>query len=193
MATTARGEEDAIVAQATSTVGRLTENIATVVEGKDDQIRLVLAALACQGHVLLEDVPGTAKTVLARALAGSVEGTTVSRIQCTPGPAADRHHRALGLESEHARVRVPRRAGLRERPPRRRDQPGAAEGPVRAPRRHGGVPGDGRRGQPSAPESVLRIATENTIEQDGTFPLPEAQLDRFLVRTSLGYPRWTKS
>src|ERR671918_689926 len=62
----------------------LERNIGTVVEGKAEQIRLVLAALACDGHVLLEDVPGTAKTVLARALAGSIEGTTFARIQCTP-------------------------------------------------------------------------------------------------------------
>ena len=69
---------------AAATAARLAANVATVVEGKDEQIRLILAALACKGHVLLEDVPGTAKTVLARALAGSIEGATVSRIQCTP-------------------------------------------------------------------------------------------------------------
>ena len=70
--------------RAAATAARLAANVATVVEGKDEQIRLILAALACRGHVLLEDVPGTAKTVLARALAGSIEGATVSRIQCTP-------------------------------------------------------------------------------------------------------------
>src|SRR5580700_6586940 len=63
---------------------RLLENIDTVVHGKREEIRLVLSALLSGGHVLFEDVPGTAKTVLARAIAGSIEGATPSRIQCTP-------------------------------------------------------------------------------------------------------------
>src|SRR5262249_8505605 len=65
---------------------RFLENIETVVHGKRDEVKLVLAALLCGGHVLFEDVPGTAKTVLARAIAGTVEGATPSRIQCTPDP-----------------------------------------------------------------------------------------------------------
>src|ERR687898_125843 len=63
---------------------RLLDNIETVVYGKREEVKLVLAALMCGGHVLLEDVPGTAKTVLARAIGGSIEGVTVTRIQCTP-------------------------------------------------------------------------------------------------------------
>ena len=63
---------------------RLVDNIETVVYGKRDEIKLVLTALACEGHVLLEDVPGTAKTVLARAIAGSIEDAIPQRIQCTP-------------------------------------------------------------------------------------------------------------
>src|SRR4249920_4262712 len=63
---------------------RLVDNIETVVYGKRDEIKLVLTALACDGHVLLEDVPGTAKTILARAIAGSIEGAVPQRIQCTP-------------------------------------------------------------------------------------------------------------
>src|SRR5581483_650238 len=63
---------------------RLLDNVETVVRGKRREIKLVLAALACGGHVLFEDVPGTAKTVLARALAQSVEGALPARIQCTP-------------------------------------------------------------------------------------------------------------
>src|SRR5262249_22038286 len=70
--------------QAHDVATRLRANVETVVVGKSDQIALVVAALACRGHVLLEDVPGTAKTVLARAVAGSIEGAVVSRIQCTP-------------------------------------------------------------------------------------------------------------
>src|SRR5438477_363244 len=76
---------------------RFLENIETVVHGKHEEIKLVLAALVCGGHVLFEDVPGTAKTVLARAIAQSIEGATPSRIQCTPdlqptdvtGPSTD--------------------------------------------------------------------------------------------------------
>jgi len=63
---------------------RLLANTETVVHGKRDEIRLVLAALACGGHVLFEDVPGTAKTVLARAIAVSIDGAVSNRIQCTP-------------------------------------------------------------------------------------------------------------
>ena len=63
---------------------RLLGNLETVVHGKREEIRLVLAALVCGGHVLLEDVPGTAKTILARAIAGSIDGVHFSRIQCTP-------------------------------------------------------------------------------------------------------------
>src|SRR6185312_3230655 len=72
------------VEQATATLQSLLENVSTVVRGKRPEISLVLTALACEGHVLLEDVPGTAKTMLARALAHSVAGATATRIQCTP-------------------------------------------------------------------------------------------------------------
>ena len=83
MSTMARLEADRLVS-ATGVAGRLMANIGSVVHGKDAEIRLVVAALACEGHVLFEDVPGTAKTVLARAIAQSVEGAVASRIQCTP-------------------------------------------------------------------------------------------------------------
>ncbi len=71
-------------AQASAIADRFLDNLETVVYGKRDEIQLVLTAMICGGHVLLEDVPGTAKTVLARAIAGSIEGATPSRIQCTP-------------------------------------------------------------------------------------------------------------
>src|SRR6059058_1994407 len=70
--------------RAKETADRLLANVETVVHGKRDRIQLVLAALICRGHVLFEDVPGTAKTVLARAIAGSIDGATPSRVQCTP-------------------------------------------------------------------------------------------------------------
>src|SRR4051794_14206802 len=71
-------------ASALAVVERLIDNVQLVVRGKRPQIELVLCALLCRGHVLLEDVPGTAKTVLARAIAGSIDGAQASRIQCTP-------------------------------------------------------------------------------------------------------------
>src|SRR5262249_12916105 len=71
-------------ARAHGLAGRLLANVETVVHGKPDEIRHVLSAVICGGHAWLEDVPGTAKTILARAIAGSVEGVVYSRIQCTP-------------------------------------------------------------------------------------------------------------
>src|SRR3712207_9153374 len=72
------------LASAVGIADRLLDNIEKVVRGKREEVKLVLAALACRGHVLFEDVPGTAKTVLARAIAQSVEGATAARVQCTP-------------------------------------------------------------------------------------------------------------
>src|SRR5688572_15759124 len=79
-----RGSQPERFERASEIADRFVDNIETVVYGKREEIKLVLAALICGGHVLLEDVPGTAKTVLARAMAGSIEGATPNRIQCTP-------------------------------------------------------------------------------------------------------------
>jgi MoxR-like ATPase len=167
---------------------RLRANIETVVIGKPDQIRLVLTALACRGHVLLEDVPGTAKTVLARALAGSIEGSVSTRIQCTPDlqptdvtglTVYDQREREFRfragpvfgnvlLVDEINRAMPKTQSALLE---------AMAEGQVTV---------DGVTHE--LPSPFFLLATENPIEQEGTFPLPEAQLDRFFLRTALGYP-----
>ena len=135
---------------------RLVDNIETVVYGKRDEIKLVLTALACDGHVLLEDVPGTAKTVLARAIAGSIDGAIPQRIQCTPDLQPTDVTGLSVFDQQVAELRVPAGPDLRERRPRRRDQPRDAEDAVGAARGDGRAPGDGRRRDARAAVSVPR-------------------------------------
>ncbi len=170
------------------TARRLLANVEQVVIGKREEIALVLSALVSGGHVLLEDVPGTAKTILARAIAQSIEGASFARIQCTPDlqptdvtglsiynqQTRDFEFRAgpifatIVLVDEINRAMPRTQSALLE---------AMAERQVT-------VDGVTRK----LPEPFLVIATENPIEQEGTFPLPEAQLDRFALRSGLGYP-----
>ena len=167
---------------------RLLDNIETVVHGKRDQITLVVAALVCGGHVLLEDVPGTAKTVLARAIAQSIEGSASSRIQCTPDLQPTD---VTGLSIFNQRERDfefrpgPVFANVVLVDEINRAMPKTQSALLEAmAEQQVTVDGTTRR----LPEPFLVMATQNPIEYEGTFPLPEAQLDRFFVRTTLGYP-----
>ena len=167
---------------------RLLDNIETVVHGKREEITLVVSALVCGGHVLLEDVPGTAKTVLARAIAQSIDGAQASRIQCTPDLQPTD---VTGLSIFNQRERdFEFRAGpvfanvvLVDEINRAMPKTQSALLEAMAERQ---VTVDGVTR--TLTEPFLVIATQNPIEYEGTFPLPEAQLDRFFLKTALGYP-----
>ncbi len=167
-------------------VDQVTDNIETVIVGKHQRIELLMVALLCQGHVLLEDVPGTGKTMLARSAAASM-GLDFKRIQCTPdllpnditgvsvfnqktntfefrpGPVFVN----ILLADEINRATPRTQAALLEAMQERQV---TVDGVTR-----------------SLPAPFIVLATQNPIEYEGTFPLPEAQLDRFLMRLSLGY------
>jgi MoxR-like ATPase len=166
---------------------RLRENIQKVLVAKDDVIDLTLAAVLCEGHLLIEDVPGIGKTTLARALAVSL-GCTFRRIQFTPdllpsdvtglswfnqkkqefefkpGPVMSQVLLADEINRATPRTQSALLEAMQERQ----------------------VTIDGITHHLNNP--FLVMATQNPIELEGTFPLPEAQIDRFLLRVSIGYP-----
>ncbi len=167
---------------------RLFASIEQVVLGKHEEIAVVLAALLSDGHVLLEDVPGTAKTVLARAISQTIEGTSFSRIQCTPDlQPTDVTGLAIynqkNREFEFRPGPIFANIVLVDEINRAMPKTQSALLEAMAERQ---VTVDGRTRPLPSPFIVL--ATENPIEQEGTFPLPEAQLDRFSVQSGLGYP-----
>lgn len=174
--------------QASELATRLLDNVETVVHGKREEVRLVLAALVAGGHVLLEDVPGTAKTMLARSIGGSIEGATTSRIQCTPDLQPTD---VTGLSIFNQKEREfefrpgPIFANVVLVDEINRAMPKTQSALLEAMAEHQ-VTVDGAT-RP-VPDPFLLLATENPIEQEGTFPLPEAQLDRFFLKTALGYP-----
>jgi MoxR-like ATPase len=172
---------------ASQTVARIREAVSRVVVGKEEVVDKLLVAVLCRGHVLVEDVPGVGKTLLARSLATAM-GCAFHRIQFTPDvmPSdvtgssvfnqrqADFEFRAgpiftqILLADEINRATPRAQSALLE----------AME------ERQVTVDGQTRR----LPEPFLVLATQNPVELEGTFPLPEAQLDRFLIRVAPGYP-----
>ena len=188
MAEARRAEAVGDVAIVHQVAQRMTENIERIVLGKHDEVALVLAALISGGHVLLEDVPGTAKTILARAIAQTVEGAGFARIQCTPDlqptdvtglSIYDQKTREFEFRPGPIFATIVLVDEINRAMPR--TQSALLEAMAE---RQVTVDGVTR----SLPDPFLVIATENPIEHEGTFPLPEAQLDRFAVRSGLGYP-----
>jgi len=166
---------------------RVIENLEKVIVGKRQSVELIVIGLLCQGHVLIEDVPGVGKTMLARSLARSLD-CTFNRIQFTPdmlpsdvtgvsifnqqknkfefrpGPIIGQ----IVLADEINRATPKTQAALLEAMEERQVTVDGATHPL--------------------PQPFMVLATQNPIEYEGTFPLPEAQLDRFLLRLRLGYP-----
>ncbi len=165
---------------------RLIANIETVIVGKRTQIEYLLVALLCRGHVLIQDVPGTGKTMLARAAAASL-GLSFKRVQCTPDLLPNDitgvsiyNQRSTDFEFRPGPVfvNVLLADEINRATPR-------AQAALLEAMQEQQVTVDGvTHGLPSP---FIVLATQNPIEFEGTFPLPEAQLDRFLMRLSLGY------
>jgi MoxR-like ATPase len=186
-AATETGREERLAA-AVEIAGRLAGGIESVLRGKREELKLVLAALACEGHVLFEDVPGTGKTVLARSIARCIEDAAFSRVQCTPDLQPSD---VTGLSVYDQKTRDfefrpgPLFANVVLVDEINRAMPKTQSALLEAMAERQ-VTVDGTTHVLPAPFLVL--ATENPIEFEGVFPLPEAQLDRFFLRARLGYP-----
>ncbi|HVK15767.1 MAG TPA: MoxR family ATPase [Fimbriiglobus sp.] len=170
-----------------ATASKIVANMERVIIGKRPQLALALSAYLCEGHILLEDVPGVAKTMFARALARSV-GCTFKRLQCTPDllPTDVTGVSVFNQKTAEFEFRpgpVFAQTLLADEINRATPRTQAALLEAMAERR---VSVDGQTYVLKPP--FLVVATQNPVDQEGTFPLPEAQLDRFLIRLSLGYP-----
>lgn len=170
-----------------SVLNRIIENIEKVMVGKRAPIELLCVALVCDGHVLIEDVPGTGKTTLALALSKSIGGK-LSRISCTPDVMPsditgfsmyNPKTQAFDYKEGAIMANVFLADEINRTPPK--TQSGLLEAMEEK-----AVTVDGIRHQ--LPDTFLVIATQNPIEYLGTYPLPEAQLDRFLLKVEIGYP-----
>ncbi|HQY94968.1 MoxR family ATPase [Caldilinea sp.] len=168
-------------------VNRVTENVRQVIVGKDEEVRLTLLAMLCEGHLLIEDVPGVGKTMLARALALSV-GCSFRRIQFTPDmlPTDVTGVNIYNQKTQEFEFRSgPVFAQIVLTDEINRATPKTQSALLEAMEERQ-VTVDGET-YPT-PKPFLVLATQNPIEYEGTFPLPEAQVDRFMMRIHLGYP-----
>ncbi len=168
-------------------VSRMIENVEQVIVGKRQAIEYLLVALLCEGHVLLEDVPGSGKTMLARSIATSL-GIQFKRIQCTPDLLPNDitgvsifNQKSGEFEFRPGPIFVNILLADEINRATPRTQAALLEAMQEQQVTVDGITHD-------LPRPFLVLATQNPIEYEGTFPLPEAQLDRFLMRLSLGYP-----
>ncbi len=179
--------EENEIQQIKESAGKVKQNVESVIVGKSEVVELALVALLCEGHILLEDVPGLGKTVLAKSLAKSLD-CSFRRIQCTPD--------LLPSDITGTCIFNQKTADFEYRPGPVMSQVILADEINRAtPRTQSALLEAMQERQITAegmtlplPRPFLVIATQNPIELEGTFPLPEAQLDRFLMKIQIGYP-----
>src|SRR3954463_10421109 len=166
---------------------RVADNVNTVIHGKSDVVRLALVAIFANGHVLFDDVPGVGKSMLARALSVTM-GADTARVQCTPDMLPGDITGSSVIDSSTMRLifkpgPVFTNVLLVDEINRATPKTQSALLEAMAERN---VTVDGSPNP--LPKPFLVLATQNPVEQAGTFPLPEAQLDRFLFRLKMGYP-----
>ncbi len=171
----------------TSLTQRVTDNVEHVIVGKRQEVQLALIALLCEGHLLIEDVPGVGKTMLARSIARSI-GCSFRRIQFTPDmlPSDVTGVSVFNQKTREFEFRPgPIMAQIVLADEINRATPKTQSALLEAmEERQATVDGVTYRME----RPFLVLATQNPIEYEGTFPLPEAQIDRFMMRISLGYP-----
>jgi MoxR-like ATPase len=166
---------------------KVADNVNSVIHGKDDVVRLSLVAICSGGHILFEDVPGTGKTVLARAIAQSLRAD-ISRIQCTPDMLPGDITGSTIIDTRTMKFSFrpgPVFANVLLVDEINRATPKTQSALLEAMMERA-VTIDGTTH--ALPDPFFVLATQNPVELAGTFPLPEAQLDRFLFRLSIGYP-----
>ena len=168
-------------------IDKLIKNIQSVIVGKDEPIKLIVVSLLAKGHILIEDTPGLGKTILARALSKSIS-TRLKRVQCTPDLLPS-DITGVSIYNEQERnfefKAGPIFTNILLVDEINRTTPRTQSSMLEAMEEHQ-VTADGKTYK--LPSPFMVIATQNPIEFHGTYPLPEAQLDRFFMKISMGYP-----